>query len=193
MEVDQSFIEGVVKNRIFVHALAVLVCIAIPAAAETTSTIESAGTDTAIALPLVAGGIALWKSDWRGAEQLTFATALTVGTSLAFKQFVREQRPDHSDFKSFPSNTSALAFAPAQFLWQRYGWEYGVPAYAAAAFVGYSRVDAKQHHWWDVAASAAISLGYNELITTRYRKPYGLTSNLSADPSGIYASLDYRF
>ncbi len=154
---------------------------------------ESAGTDTAIALPLVAGGIALWKYDWQGAKQLTLATALTVGTSLALKQVVREQRPDHSDFQSFPSNTSALAFAPAQFLWQRYGWEYGVPAYAAAAFVGYSRVDAKQHHWWDVAASGVISLGYNELITTRYRKPYGLTSNLAANPSGIYASLDYRF
>ena len=106
---------------------------------------------------------------------------------------VREQRPDHSDFKSFPSDTSALAFAPAQFLWDRYGWEYGVPAYAAAAFVGYSRVDAKRHHWWDVAASAAISFGYSKLITTEFRPTKSLYTDLEASPGGIYASVHYTW
>ena len=75
---------------------------------------------------------------------------------------VREQRPDKSDFQSFPSDTAALAFAPAQFLWDRYGWEYGVPAYLAAGFVGYSRVDAKKHHWYDVAASAGMSFALQQ-------------------------------
>ena len=65
----------------------------------------------------------------------------TVGTAWALKHVVREQRPDHSDFQSFPSDTAALAFAPgASFLWDRYGWQVGVPAYAAAGFVGWSRV-----------------------------------------------------
>ncbi len=180
-----------VKTWISAFALAGLLCATMPAQAS--STIETAGTGTAIALPLVAGGIALWKDDWTGAAQVTLSTALTLGTSLALKQFVREQRPDHSDFKSFPSNTSAIAFAPAQFLWQRYGWEYGLPAYAAATFVGWSRVDAKQHHWWDVMASAAISIGYNEIFTTRYRPPNGFTSNLSANPDGIFVSANYRW
>lgn len=92
-----------------------------------------------------------------------------------------------------PSDTSALAFAPAQFLWQRYGWEYGVPAYMAAGFVAWSRVDAKKHHWYDVMASAGISLLYNEIITTRYRPTRGLYSDLRADPDAVYASLNYRF
>ena len=53
------------------------------------------------------------------------------------------------NWDSFPSDTSALAFAPAQFLWQRYGWEYGLPAYAAATFVGWSRVlsPGERHAW----------------------------------------------
>src|SRR6185312_8227793 len=98
---------------------------------------ESVGTGVAIALPAIAGGITLYKDDWMGAAQLTVAT---VGLAYGLKHVIREQRPDKSDFQSMPSDTSALAFAPAQFLWDRYGWEYGVPAYAAATFVAWSRV-----------------------------------------------------
>ena len=60
-------------------------------------------------------------------------TVATVGIAYGLKQVIREQRPDGSDFKSLPSDTSALAFAPAQFLWDRYGWQYGLPAFAAAS------------------------------------------------------------
>jgi membrane-associated phospholipid phosphatase len=141
----------------------------------------------------VAGGIAVWKDDWTGAKQLAAVTVLTVGTAYVLKKFIKEQRPDHSDYKSFPSDTAALAFAPAGFLWRRYGWEYGLPAYAAAEFVGYSRVDAKKHHWWDVLASAAISFGYNELITTRFRPRNSLYTSLDAGPDGVYASVHYTW
>lgn len=161
--------------------------------AQAKSTSESAGTAIAIALPLTAGGIALYKDDWKGAAQLTVSTALTVGTAMLLKQFVREQRPDHSDWRSFPSNTSALAFAPAQFLWQRYGWEYGLPAYGAATFVAWSRVDAKQHHWWDTAASFGISLAWNEIFTTRFKKNDRWSTDLEASPSGVHASVNYRW
>src|SRR3569833_1082877 len=156
-------------------AALVLLTISGPALA---SGIESAGTGVAIALPLIAGGISLYKDDRTGLAQLTVDTVATVGTAFALKQFVREQRPDNSDFESFPSDTSALAFAPAQFLWDRYGWEYGLPAYAAAGFVGWSRVDAKRHHWYDVAASAGISFGVSKIFTTRY-KPQGLSYGVS--------------
>ena len=135
------------------------------------SGVESMGTGVAIALPLVAGGISLYKDDRTGLAQLTVDTLATVGTAYALKNIVREQRPDKSDFQSFPSDTSALAFAPAQFLWDRYGWQYGVPAYAAAIFVGYSRIDAKKHHWYDVAASAGFAFGFSKIFTTRYRAP----------------------
>src|SRR4051794_15420281 len=141
-----------------------------PATAKSSS-IETSGTAVAIALPLTAAGIALWKEDGHGLGQLGAVTALTVGTAFLLKYVVHEERPDHSDNQSFPSDTAALAFAPAQFLWTRYGWEYGAPAYLAAGFVGYSRVESQQHHWWDVAASAGISWGYNRLITSHYFPP----------------------
>ena len=155
------------------------------------ASIESAGTDVAVLLPFVAGGITAYKGDWTGTAELGGDTIATVGTTYVLKKFVREQRPDKSDFQSFPSDTAALAFAPAQFLWDRYGWQYGLPAYAAAVFVGYSRVDAKKHHWWDVAASAGISYGFSKFITTPYHR--GFNYSASASPDSVFASVDYRF
>jgi membrane-associated phospholipid phosphatase len=156
------------------------------------TTTENAGTDVAIALPLIAGGITLYQDDWTGAAQLGLETFGTVGTAWALKHVVREERPDHSDFQSFPSDTAALAFAPAQFLWDRYGWQVGLPAYAAAGFVGWSRVDAKKHHWYDVAASAGLAFGFSKLFTTRYRAP-GLYYGAEASPDGGYVHLSYNF
>lgn len=180
-----------------IGAVTAAALLTLPAQAKMT---ETAGTGIAIALPVVAGGITLLKHDRAGSAQLFVTTALTIGTAYGLKQLIKECRPfaepcskGGGNWNSFPSDTAALAFAPAQFLWQRYGWEYGVPAYAAAGFAGWSRVDAKKHHWYDVAASAGISLLYNELITTRYQKKYGFTSDLQAQPNGVYASLNYRW
>src|ERR1700760_4902508 len=71
--------------------------------------IESAGTAVAIAMPLAAAGISYFKHDTMGLAQLTVETALTVGTAYALKEIVREERPDGSDFHSFPSGQTALA------------------------------------------------------------------------------------
>lgn len=158
-----------------------------------TSSMENAGRAVAIALPVAASGIAAWKDDWNGVGEIFLVTAATVGTAYGLKHVVHEDRPDHSDMKSFPSDTSALAFAPAQTLWDRYGWTWGVPAYAAAAFVGYSRVDARKHHWWDVAASAGIAWGYSALITTRYHRNLDMYSGVYATPNGAMFALDYHF
>jgi len=151
------------------HLLAASVLLLAGAPCAFAGTSESLGTDVAIALPVIAGGITLYKDDWKGAAQVTVDTIATVGVAYGLKHVIREQRPDKSDFQSMPSDTSALAFAPAQFLWDRYGWQYGVPAYAAATFVAWSRVDAQKHHWYDVAASAGIAFGVSKIFTTRYQ------------------------
>ena len=156
--------------------------------------IETAGQVVAIALPVIAGGISAYKDDWKGVQDLIIVTGATVGTAFLLKHVVHEERPDHSDNQSFPSDTAALAYAPADYLWRRYGWQYGVPAYAAAAFVGYSRVEAKKHHWWDVLASSAIAFGYNWAIVDRYRPWRGnLQTGISATPDGAYVEARYQF
>jgi membrane-associated phospholipid phosphatase len=129
------------------------------------SGIEQIGVDVAIVLPVLAGGVSIAESDWNGLGELALDTTATVGTAYLLKYVVHERRPNGADDQSFPSDTAALAFAPAQYLWERYGWEYGLPAYAAAGFVGYSRVESKEHHRWDVSASAGFAFGYSRLIT----------------------------
>jgi membrane-associated phospholipid phosphatase len=160
---------------------------------STEKNIESLGTGVAIAMPLIAGGISVYKHDWTGVAQLGAETIMTVGTAYALKQFVRERRPDGSDFRSFPSNTTALSASGSSYLWGRYGWEYGLPAFFATQFVSYSRVQAKQHHWYDTLASSAIAAGYGYILTTRFKKRYNVTTSLSASPDGAYVALSYAW
>jgi membrane-associated phospholipid phosphatase len=155
---------------------------------------ESAGQDVAIALPVVALGASwLHDQDWDGIGELTESTALTVGSALILKQIVHEQRPDHSDYQSFPSDTAALGYSAADYLWGRYGWEYGVPAYAAAMFVGYSRVNAKKHHWYDVAASSALAFGFNYAFVTRYHANdrFSVVGTSDGDSVGVRVAMSW--
>jgi membrane-associated phospholipid phosphatase len=147
----------------------------------------------AIALPLIAGGISAYKDDWVGVGQLTLDTIATVGTAYALKNIVRERRPDGSDWQSFPSDTTALAASGSSYLWARYGWEYGLPAFAATQFVSYTRVDAKKHHWYDTLASSALGIGYAAIFTTRYHKRYNIYTDLDASPDGAMIHLTYNF
>jgi hypothetical protein len=93
-----------------------LIFLALPPAQARADAIESLGVDTAIALPLIAGGITVYKGDWTGTAELGADGISTVGTAFILKDIVKEQRPNKSDFQSFPSDTAAVAFAPAQFL-----------------------------------------------------------------------------
>jgi membrane-associated phospholipid phosphatase len=52
---------------------------------------------------------------------------------------------------------------------KRYGWEYGLPAYAIATFVSYSRVAVKQHYTTDVIGGAAVGVVSSYLLTHPYK------------------------
>ena len=94
---------------------------------------------------------------------------------------------------SFPSETTALAASGSSFLFGRYGWEYGVPAEAATAFVSFSRVEARQHHWYDTIASSAIAAGYGYVLTTPFKRKYNLDTSLSATPDGGFIQMSYKW
>ena len=173
--------------------LALTMALAPAAQAAGSKTIETAGTGIAIAMPIIAGGIAFEKQDRMGLAQLFAVTAMTVGTAYGLKQFVRERRPDGSDFQSFPSDTTALSASGSAFLWGRYGWRYGLPAMLATQFVSYSRVQAKQHHWYDTLASSAIAAGYSYALTTPFKRRYNVNTSLNASPDGAYLLVSYEW
>lgn len=94
--------------------------------------------------------------DGAGARQLVYTVGSTAGVTEALKETVREERPDGSDHRSFPSGHTSISFASAGFLQRRYGWEAGLPATLVAGLVGLARVESKDHHWYDVVAGAAL-------------------------------------
>ncbi len=130
-------------------------------------TLETAGEVGLVALPAAAAAMTVLNRDWEGTRQLGMALLSTVAVTGGLKLSVREKAPNGDDY-AFPSMHTSVAFAGASFFQRRYGWGYGAPAYLAAAFVGYSRVET-DHHWvHDVLAGAAIGIVSNLIFTTSF-------------------------
>jgi hypothetical protein len=152
---------------------------------------QSVALGVAIALPVVATGVTIAKHDRAGAAELLVGSFLSVTTAYALNNIVREERPDGSSYHSFPAETSALAASSSSYLWGRYGWQYGIPAYAASDLVSLSLAQAKKARWYDTLASSAIATGYSLAVTRRFRSRYNLTTRLSATPSGGFVSFAF--
>ncbi len=118
-----------------------------------------------VALPISGGFIALAHSDGEGFVQAVEGAVYTAAATHALKFAVDAKRPDGSNLDSFPSGHTSAATQGAAFLAMRYGWKYGIPAYALAGVVGYSRVEARRHYWRDVAAGALLATGIQYAVT----------------------------
>jgi membrane-associated phospholipid phosphatase len=142
--------------------------------------IQSAGDALQLALPAAAGGMTLWYRDWPGTLQFGASAGVTLGVTYLLKYTVNETRPNGGS-QSFPSAHTSISFSAAEFMRKRYGWEYGIPAYAAASFVAYSRVEANEHHPRDVIAGAGIGI----ISSYIFAKPYK-GWQVQADADGKY-------
>ncbi len=155
-----------IRSLAFLLVGLLLCCIAkVDARADS---IETAGDVLVVVLPATAAGMTLIYKDGEGALQFGESAALTLGVTYGLKYTVHETRPNGGSY-SFPSAYTSISFFSAEFMRKRYGWEYGVPAYIAATFVGYSRVESRQHYTWDVVAGAAIGFGSSYLFTQPYK------------------------
>lgn len=149
---------------------------------------SSIGRDVMIAAAL---GVPAVQGDWRGDLDTGGSMLLGDGIAYGLKHAFPEERPDHSDRRSFPSGHSTTAFAAAASLENRYGWQAGLPAFAAATFVAVARVEAHKHHWYDCVAGAAIGSGSGLLLTGRHDSRVRLTP--WGDASGGGMALAMRF
>jgi membrane-associated phospholipid phosphatase len=130
--------------------------------------IQTAGDILQFVLPATAAGLTLGYQDRDGAWQFGKSAVTTLGVTYALKYTVNERRPNGGS-QSFPSGHTSISFASAEFMRKRYGWEYGIPAYAAASFVAYSRVESREHHPQDVIAGAAIGILSSYIFTRPYK------------------------
>lgn len=87
------------------------------------------------------------------------STVLMAGSVFSLKKITHEQRPDGSNFYSFPSGHTATAFAAAEWLRMEYGYTHpwiAVAGYAAATTTGVLRIYNNRHWVSDVIAGAAL-------------------------------------
>ena len=144
---------------------------------------EIAGDVLAYALlPAVATGTTLYLKDWTGTMQLGESALLNGAVTVTLKHTVNERRPDGQDTYSFPSSHTSFSCVWAEFMRKRYGWQYGLPLYMLAAFVGYSRIESKNHYFHDVAAGAVIGIASSFLFT---RPCHKVKISASASPGSI--------
>jgi len=179
------------RNRLlgwFVCALLLAVNSTAVAGTKTWGDISNAGRTV---LAVAALGAPLIQKDTPGLLQAGASMGAAELVALGLKESFPETRPDGSDRKSFPSGHAALSFAGAATLQNRYGWKAGLPAQLLAAFVGFARVKADKHHWYDVVAGAAIGEASGFLITSKHDDDVRVTP--WADGSGGGVQLVARF
>lgn len=155
--------------------------------------VRTSGDIGAVLLPVAGLTAILINKDWQGLKQGAFAGITTLGVTTALKYIVKKERPDRSDFHSFPSMHTSVSFTAASFIQRRYGWKWGAPAYVLSTYVGWSRVYGKKHDWWDVAAGAVIGTASSYIFTRPFAKKHNLTiSPVAGDGHyGVYASMNF--
>ena len=131
-----------------------------------------------------------------------FAVNSVASVGVAFvgktvlKKMINEERPDHSDNKSFPSGHAAIAFAAARSIDKEFRKDciwIPIAGYAAATAVSIERVANKHHYWYDVVAGAALGFGSAELTWWLSDKLLGSGANLSVGTSGNTVDVKYNF
>lgn len=132
------------------------------------STIENSGDVLQYVLPATAGISTLF---YQGGDKPGVQFAKAFGGAMLIthgvKRILNKPRPNGGDY-AFPSGHTTAAFVSAGFIHKRYGWQWGLPAYVASAYVGWTRVDAGRHDWWDVIAGAGIGVVSGHFFGRRF-------------------------
>jgi membrane-associated phospholipid phosphatase len=162
------------RSRVVVIGI-VLALLAGASAARAGDGIQTVGNVLNITLPITAAVATVTHHDGVGAKQLAISLGVTLCVTYALKVSINETRPNGENY-SFPSGHSSSSFASAEFMRRRYGWKWGAPAYAAAAFVAYSRV----------VAGAALGVASSVIFAKPYRK---WTATVGGDTSGVRFTL----
>ena len=146
-----------------------------------------------VMMPLVAGaflaGRASHSEPFRAVTyDMAQAAIVSSAYTMIFKETTQRTRPDGSNKLSFPSGHTANAFALATVADAHFGPKVGVPAYAAAAAIGWCRVGKNVHHLSDVLAGATLGYIVGRTVvrqdggTVRDRKQWQIVP--SAPPTG---------
>lgn len=150
--------------------------------------IETAGSALRLALPAAALALTYSEDDAPGRRPLFYSLGTTALATYALKYTIDDRGPDGDDH-AFPSGHASIAFSAAEFMRRRYGWRYGAPAYATAAFVGWSRLEADEHDAGQVLAGAILGITASYLLTD----PRGPMVHVSVGPRAGHVQAALRW
>ena len=101
--------------------------------------------------------------------------SLRDGTfTCPIKFATHRERPDGSNFQSFPSGHAAITFAGATVLERHLGWKKSALAYVIAAYVASSRIHDNRHYLSDVIFGAAVGTIAGRAVTEHGRETWSL-------------------
>ena len=180
---------------IYKYALLALFAFLIPLSTFAQSKFVERSTDVLCLAPTATGLVkAIVEHDKKGILQLGLSTATTLAVNYGLEACIKKDRPDGTGHHAFPSTHTAVAFDGASFLMRRYGWKWGVPAYAVSTYVAWGRVHAKRHDWWDVLGGAAIGAGCAFIYTRPFIKNTDLSispATFGTDACGLMATVQF--
>jgi len=154
--------------------------------------ISKSGDIIQLALPIVAFSSTLVDYDgYKPIIQFLESGTLSLVLTRGLKKIVNKKRPSGGDY-SFPSGHTSCAFTGAAFLERRYGFKIGIPAYALASYVAFSRIKTNRHDWYDVGAGAAIGILSVYIFTKSKNKNLSMEI-LQCDKSSFLISAKYIF
>ena len=145
----------------------------------------------AFSLPLAGGSMSLFEEDWSGTEQAVFSFGSTYVSALFLKRIINQERPN-GDAYGFPSGHTAMAFSGATYIQERYGWQYGLPAYLLAGYVGWTRIYLKEHNVKQVFGGAFLGYFLSRYFTTPYGKE-GLKYSFLVGKKRAFLQVSLRF
>lgn len=102
------------------------------------------------------------------ASDLIRAQVLNGVITSTLKVAVGRERPNGGEH-SFPSGHTSATFASAAVLNGHFGWKVGVPGYAIAGLVGWTRIRDRSHWVSDAVFGAAIGLAAGRTVTAGHR------------------------
>ena len=96
------------------------------------------------------------------------ALAATGIVTAVMKGGFQRQRPDGSNYHSFPSGHTSTVFASAMVLQEFYGWKAGVPGFLLGTITAVARMSDNKHWLSDTIAGATIGI----LFGHAFSKPH---------------------
>jgi membrane-associated phospholipid phosphatase len=151
------------------------------------------GDHLSLALPIGILAVELWRGDRAGAWQMAEVFALTTGVTEVLKNTTKVSRPDGTSDTSFPSGHAARAYSAAAYVHHRHGWDKAWPLWAAATYVGHTRVQARRHRWSEVAVSGALAYGFAHWRVERWVPNAQAQAWVMPSAEGWQAGVQLRF